>query len=362
MVSSAGLPPYVDYETVAARLPLIFPIGTHQRKELTNKTAARTVFTMLYAGALVGSGRVIGPKHVYGMTDEQSRQTADADRVEYALRGGRPGWRAVGKAWYADTTRESIRDDTIRNGLVPVGAAVPEESVQTTSSTPRYALATDFAALFNPRLSGKPLMHAIEGWQAAHLSRGALARVKILRAGAAAGAAGVKVTFPNGETRLLASGASSILAKAVIEGFARRFLAKPALIWLSESGRKVAAYYDELARAIGLIIAPDKNLPDIILADLAAAHPLLVFVEIVVTGGHITPTRREALLKIAINGGYNAKHIAFVNAYVDRSEAVFRRTVENLAWQAFVWFAAEPENIVTLRDGTASKARLTDLL
>lgn len=177
------------------------------------------------------------------MTDDQALKTGDEDRLQYARQGGRPGWRPTGKPWYADTTRESIRDDTIRNGLVAIGAAVPEESVQTTST-----------------------------WQSDHLTPGALARVKILRAGAAAGAAGVKVVLPNGETKLLGSGESARLKKGVIEEFAPRFLVKPALIWLSESGRKVITYYDDLARAIGLSIAPEKNLPDVILVDLGTKH------------------------------------------------------------------------------------------
>lgn len=232
----------------------------------------------------------------------------------------------------------------------------------TTSSTPRYALLPDFAALFHPKLVGTRLARAIEDWQSAHLTRGALARVRILSAGAAAGATGVKVSFPNGEVRILGSGASSLLAKAVIEEFAQRFLAKPALIWLSESGRKVTAYYDELARNIGLSIAPDKNLPDVILVDLEGKHPLLVFVELAVTGGQITPTRLEALLQIAVNGGYDSKYVVFVTAYVDRSQAVFRRTVENLAWRAFAWFQAEPDKIMVLRDGSHETARLRDML
>ena len=121
MASKADLPPYVSFDTIRRRLPLIFPKGTQQRNELTNKVAARTVFAMLYTGALVGTGRVIGPKHVYGMTDRQALKITEVDRLEYAIKGGRPGWRPKGKPWYADTTRETIRDDTIRNGLLPVG-------------------------------------------------------------------------------------------------------------------------------------------------------------------------------------------------------------------------------------------------
>lgn len=362
MASSLSLPPYVDYDTIRTRLPMIFPKGTPARIALTNNVAARTVFTMLYAGALDGTGRVIGPKHVYGMTDEQAAKKAAADRLEYATKGGRPGWRPAGKPWFADTTRETIRDDTIRNGLVPVGAAVLAESVTTTSSIPRYALLRDFGALFGPNLTGRRLARSIEEWRKAHLTRGALARVRILGAGAAAGATGLTVTFPNGETKRLGAGPSSALAKAVIEEFAPRFLARAAVVWLSESGKKVTAYYNDLARGIGLSIAPEKNLPDVILADLGTKHPLLVFVELVVTGGEITPTRQQALLKIAVTAGYDSKHVAFVSAYLDRGEAVFRRTVESLGWQSFAWFAAEPDNVMVLRDGSRGTSLLKDLL
>ena len=52
-------------------------------------------------------------------------------------------------------------------------------------------------------------------------------------------AGGVMVRFPNEETRRLAHGPSSIISKAVIEEFSKRFLGKPGVIFLSESGNKV---------------------------------------------------------------------------------------------------------------------------
>lgn len=104
------------------------------------------------------------------------------------------------------------------------------------------------------------------------------------RAGAAAGAQGVLVTFPNGETRRLAAGPSSVITKAIAG-----LLERPAVVWLSESGNKVVARDDKLASQIGLDIRPDKDLPDIILADLGAPELLLVFVKVVATDGPVTP-------------------------------------------------------------------------
>ena len=95
-----------------------------------------------------------------------------------------------------------------------------------------------------------------------------MARVALIRRGAVTTGEGVLVTFPNGETRRMAPGPSSHITKAVIEDFATRFLSKPAVLWVSESGAKVVARDDELARSLKLTITADRTLPDIILVDL----------------------------------------------------------------------------------------------
>ncbi|MCC0057761.1 MAG: hypothetical protein H6886_00635 [Hyphomicrobiaceae bacterium] len=137
-----------------------------------------------------------------------------------------------------------IRDDTLRSGLIANGATVERSCVATTSPAGRYALQKDFAALFNPKLKDKALDKAIGDWQAANLSAGALAPVALRRKGAVAGKQGVMVQFPNGETRNMAPGPSSIISKAVIEEFAQRFLGDPGVIFLSESANKVVARDD----------------------------------------------------------------------------------------------------------------------
>jgi hypothetical protein len=75
------------------------------------------------------------------------------------------------------------------------------------------------AARLDPSLSTEALAQAIAGWQAGNLSASALARVEFMRRGVVATEYGVMVTFPNGETRKLAAGPSSIITKAVVEEF-----------------------------------------------------------------------------------------------------------------------------------------------
>jgi hypothetical protein len=223
-------------------------------------------------------------------------------------------------------------------------------------------LTPDFASLFDPVLKGKPLDEAIAAFQAARLSAGALARIAIMRAGATAGAFGVMVTFPSGETRRLAPGLSSIIAKAAIETFAPRFLERAAVLWLSESGAHVVVRDQAIAASIGLEIEADKNLPDLVFADLGPAEPLIVFVELVASDGAVTTRRRDALLAIADRAGFSRSRVAFVTAFLDRRAAGFRKTVAELAWGSYAWFASEPGQIIALYDGAASGARLGDLI
>jgi hypothetical protein len=358
----ADFPPHVDRALVGERLQIIFPEGTPHRNYCTRDLAASTVFTALYIGAIEGSELFLGPKHVYRMTERQAIRTDDGARRRYAADALKPGFRAPGKRWYADNTREPIRDETLREGLVAVGAVVARMDIPTTSSKPRYALKAGFAALFNPALTGTALEAAVRDWQMKNLSPGVLARVSLVRDGAAAAIASLKVTFPNGEARLLAPGPSSVITKAVVESFAPRFLDHPAVLWLSESGNKVAARDDKLAAKIGLKIEADKNLPDLILVDLGPHEPLIVFIEIVATDGPITARRRAALLDLTDAARFARTQVVFVTAYQDRNSSAFKRTISELAWGSFAWFASEPEQIVALHDGTTWPMKLAKLL
>jgi len=344
------LPPYVTRALIAERLPLIFPEGTPNRGYCTREMAASTVFAGIYIGAIEGSGRFLGPAHVYRLSSEQEALHEDADRLAYAASAVGKGFESVGKRWYADTTREPIRDETLRDGLVAIGAVSRREDLPTTSSKPRYALKPDFAALFDPALTGADLDAAITAFHATHLSKSALARVSIMLSGAAGGASKVLVHFPSGETRNMEPGPSSVISQAVVEVFAPKFLQQPAVLWLSESGNKVVVRDDKIAAMIGLKIEADKYLPDLILVDLAPKEPLLVFVEVVATDGPVNEARQQAFYDLTDAAGFDRKNVAFVTAYSDRQSAAFKKTVAQLAWRSFAWFASEPDNITQMRE------------
>lgn len=356
------LPPYVTRGVIEERLSRIFPEGTPNRTYCIRQLSASTVFTMLYIGAVQGSGRYLGPIHVYRMSEEQAAQSHTAARLAYADGVLKRNYVVPGERWYADNTREPIRDETLREGLVNIGAVFARSDLPTTSSKPRYALIPDFADLFDPGLEGADLDTAIAEFQKNHLSKSALARVSLMQAGTAASKTAVSVRFPNGETRNLAPGPSSVISKAVVEDFAPAFLQVPAVLWLSESGNKVVARDDGIAASIGLKIEADRDLPDLILADLGPTDPLIVFVEVVATDGPISRRRQAALYALTDAAGFARSQVTFVTAYLDRSSPGFRKTMSELAWGSFAWFTSEPDNIVHLTEAVPGARPLTDFL
>lgn len=356
------LPPYITREAILLRLPDIFPEGTPNRTYCIRELAASTVFAALYIGAVEGNEQCLGPMHVYRMTDAQAAKSSEDDRRSYPTLLRKRKYQGTGKRWYADNTREPIRDETIREGYLEVGAMSEKPGIPTTSGVPRYQLKKEFAALFDPNLYADELLAATEAFHASHLSKSSLSRIAILRQGAAAPTGKLLVKFPNSETRWLAAGPSSVISKGVIEEFTSRFFDQPVVLWLSESGNKVVHRDDAIASSIGLSIAADKNLPDLILADLGPVDPLLVFVEVVATDGAVTARRKDAILKVTQAAGFSSKQIAFVTAYQDRQSSGFKKTVSNLAWDSFAWFMSEPDNIMVMRDGALRAARLSELL
>src|ERR1044072_6351875 len=94
------------------------------------------------------------------------------------------GYSVRGSRWYQDTTREPIRDETLREGLVTLGAVIMRTDVATTSSRPRFALTRRFAALFDPLLAGAALTHAIAAVGAGNHNTGQVTGISLLCHGA----------------------------------------------------------------------------------------------------------------------------------------------------------------------------------
>jgi len=342
-------PKLLNYQEIQARLELIFPEGITNRNYLVREMSARTVFVMLYAEAIEGNDTWIRPDQITKMTDKQALMVDTTERIEWCTNSLRPSKDAIHGRWYAQNTREPIRDETLRQGLVENGAVIERQNLPTTSPKGRYALCEAFSGLFNPLLNDNYLTDEIEKWKKQYLSTSAMARLKLMKhATLDSKSQKIITTFPNGETRVLAAGPSSIISKAVIEEFAPMFLNNPVVLWLSESAAKEDRRDSELAKSLGIVIEADRYLPDIILVDIGSVDPLFVFIEVVASDGPVTEKRREALLKLITDAGFTESQATFVTAYTDREQQPFRKTFSTLAWQSFAWCMSEPDRIVGL--------------
>ncbi|XYX40507.1 BsuBI/PstI family type II restriction endonuclease [Candidatus Erwinia dacicola] len=353
------MPDLLKIAEIHRRLNVIFPDGTENRNYVIREMAAKTIFVMLYVDAIEGNEQWIRPSQVTDMGDEQSSKRSVEERHQWlsdtlSKKGKRPI-----DAWYAANSREPIRDETLRGGLIPCHAVIERKGIPTTSSKPRYCLNNSFADLFDPSLSTEDLVGKIAIWQNTHLNKAALARIRLIKFSITNSDDSLTVTFPGGEKRTLAPGPSSVIAKEVIEVFAAKFLKVPAVLWLSESGNKVVTRDEELANSLGLKIDASKALPDIILVDLgedkSGADMLFIFTEVVATDGPVNRERKVALTKIAADAGFSNKNLAFLTAFMDRGASPFKKTISELAWGSYAWFVSEPENLIDLRDGKAIK-------
>lgn len=342
------------------RLESIFPPDLiEDSRTAAGPLAGAAVYTCLACQAIDGRNP-IRPSMVLWMCDGVARRitdapdsSADSDRLlwyQAALQGHRrlaqlvQSWGIEHRPWYADNSRESLRDETF-HVWKRVGAIAHDPSLPTTSPRPGWTLQSAFASLFAPTLGGEELDEAIREWQDEHLGTVGRARIRLASEREAAAHA-VEVRLPNGSVRALAPGDSSLILKAVIERLAPRLMKAPGVVAISQSKRKIDVADEELLRDLGLTIEASKLLPDALLFDGAAGR--FWFVEAVATDGEIHESRRRELLGWAQRYGIPATRCGFVSGFLSRAHDAYRRRGARLAWGTCAWFLDEPERILHL--------------
>lgn len=358
----ATMPPLLSPEDIAKRLAVIFPKGVPAREHILKPSTSRSVFAALYVGAVAprhttespltqdeeGDTRWLAPRHVYRMTDAASIETDAAARTEFYRKVPKSG----PNSWYADNSRETARDEGIRQGLIPLSAMLQKVYRATNSMEGSYALQPQFAALLNPALVGPALEAQIAVWQETYLTPAALMRANLAQV-----VTGLNtiVNLPQGGSTTLPFGSSPGLTQAVVEEFSKRFLFKPVAVWISDSQVKVTD--SGLVARLKIPINKEKLLPDVILADIGEASIKLVLVEVVSTDGAVTEKRRVDFLKSMETTGLDENDILFVTAYDDRQSRPVSRSMRELAWNSFAWFRSEPDHLVQMHGGKPRKLK-----
>lgn len=342
------LPPFASLLFVRERLSLIFPESFPDRSILIGEMAARMVFVALYGAFVDGLGRYFRPSTVIRFGFPQTEKITDEERHTWIASCHTPGQKALGQ-WYADNTREPLRDDLIRNRAIPLGMILKREGVATTSPAPIYCLAESFAKLFDPTIDEESLVELIALWQERNLDPMVLQRMRLLRrTGVKEGQ--VMVTLPTtGTTLRLPPGEASVITRDVCEALLEQIMVAPVVVHVSTSEIKTFRELSGEAEDIGLHLNASAELPDIVVADTGHADGLrLVFIEVVHSDGPITELRKECLLKIAADSGIPRKHVRMITAFEDRNSYPFKKRISELARGSDVWFRSEPGLLIRL--------------
>lgn len=343
------LPPLPTLQQVKTRLESIFPSTFPDRGILVGDLAAKMVFVALYGGSIEGSGQLFRPSTVMRFSDEQAALTSMKDRSEWLKVCHSQGYKPQ-NPWYADNSRETLRDDLIRNRAIPIGVVKRIDGLPPTSPNPIYFLPASFAALFDPALQGAQLDAAIQQWRSQNLNAMTLKRMALLAAGVKARSGQITVTLPTtGKTLRLAPGEASAITRDVCEVLSTKLMASPVVVHVSLSDQKKFKELEGEAASIGLAIDTSAELPDVVIADVGGSHGMtLAFVEVVHTDGPVTELRKLALLKISSAAGIAAEHVLMITAFADRNSPAFKKRFSELAKDSLVWFCSEPDLIVEL--------------
>jgi len=354
-VSESTLPVLLaDRAAYKARLEAILPQVITGTTASANDIAAAAGFVLMYVAAIEGQNPVRPSTVIWMSAPLGESHRSDKDRRAYykaAMRSERAvvelcqRWGTDHRPWYANNSREPLRDETFRtwaeNGVLLSGAGVG-----TTSPGARYTLSRDFARLLDPGLTGDDLDAAINTWQDRHLSPTGRARAQRARAAVQAGSE-VVVNLPGGQTRTLHTGLSSEILKGVIEQFAPVALRDPAVVFISQPGEKVEPVDGQLLQVLGLPIDQQRLLPDCLLADLAEDRDTLWLVEVVATDGPVTEERKATFLTWATQHGVRAVRCRFLTAFASRTAGPFKRLVPQLARGSYAWFLDEPDAVLS---------------
>jgi hypothetical protein len=347
-----------DIDQCKHRLELVFP-PTAFDSAGSNPLAARAVAAMLYVDAIVETTTDLDTHDIWarpttclwlseqvyedrdGEDDRDAwRQAALGSSGKDRLRELQSEWEIPFDPWYADNTREPLRDETF-SLWGQHNALIERPGLPTTSSKPRWALAAHFADLFDPSL--EDVEEACEQWRDDHMNPSARIKADVARR-RAQHTHQVEVELPNGTTRQLAPGDTSLIIKGLVEEWSPSRLADPVVLAISEPGEKLPPADRDQLTTLGVALDVSNLLPDVLIADVGANPPEFWIIEVVATDGPIDEHRRGLLLEWASEQNIDPDHCRLLTAFLSRNHAAAKRRLKDLAVGTHAWYLDEPLN------------------
>lgn len=327
---SGILPPDIEIgmRSIRARVSAAFD-GIPGLTPAKLDTIARVVRVAFYVGALENHG-LMRPSHAYRFGSTIHRHNSDQERLLYT----RKQPRIVDSPWFG-ADREIVRKSIYT--LVEEKACLIDESIPTNNSLPRYALSSEFAAIFTDT--------SILDWRR---------RVKEFRTSAGlkklnrkrAQKKKITISLPDGTRRSMTPGPGSTLTKHVIEDFLEHHAEDAKILSIADTGDKLSRPDADTLRENTLQFSAKSVLPDVVFLDKGGAR--LNIVEAAATGGYFDKKRKRKVTRIANQAGFADENLRLISAFFSRDKTVAKNCFLELPAETYMWFADEPEMLLGL--------------
>lgn len=234
---------------------------------------------------------------------------------------------------YAPNTRETFRRQTLHQ-FVDAGLALynPDKPERPVNSP---------AAVYQLSPEGLALIRSFDtaDWTAAVAAYLAAKPGLAEHYAAARDMQQVPVTMMDGGTILLSPGIHSELIRDIIETFAGNFTPGAKLIYVGDTGAKIAFFDADLLANLGVTVDQHGKMPDVVL--YYEDRDWLILVESVTSHGPVDGKRHDELRSLFAGA---RPGLVFVTAFPDR--ATMARYLGVIAWETDVWIAAAPTHLV----------------
>ena len=260
------------------------------------------------------------------------RSWSQAANPQLGVRGILDFIRHEMKIPYAENTRETIRDESIKPmvaaGIVEINPDAPERS--TNSPATVYRISQEALALlrkFGQIDWSDALAEYLTGHQTL-IERYARKR------------AGFQLQIKDGESNAyISAGHHSELIRQIVEQFLPRFAPNSITLYIGDTRKKWGLFDTVRLAKLGIDVSGHGQMPDVVLYD--EAKNWLFLIESVTSNGPIDGRRYEELSRLFAK---SRAQLLFVTAFPNRQ--VMRRFLDVLAWETEVWVADSPDHLI----------------
>lgn len=238
------------------------------------------------------------------------------------------------KVPYAENTRETIRDESVKPlvaaGVVQLNPDAPDRSINSPATV--YQITPEALSLLKKygRREWSQALKDYLGDRETLIDRYARRRSEHL----------LQVNV-GGYPIHISPGKHSELIKRILEEFSPRFAPNALTLYVGDTGSKWGLFDADKLAELGINVSRHGQMPDVLIYN--EEKNWLFLIESVTSSGPIDGRRREELHRLF---GKSKAALVFVTAFPNRQ--VMRRYLHVLAWETEAWIADSPDHLIHL--------------